>query len=564
MSLGRVALVAAALAACTGEIGPGAAPDAEPELDLDVGRDPTVALFAPDHVVEVAIELAADDWDALRAQTRSWVHVFGTCLEQPFADPFTWFPATVTVDGTRVTDVAVRKKGFLGSLSDVRPSLKISFDERVPDRVVFGMKGLTLNNAQQDPSFVRQCLAYRTFTAAGIPAPRCNVAHVTVNGADLGLYVHVEPVNRRFLARHFADDGGLLYEGTLSDFRAGWTATFEQKTDEATPDRAAIDAVVAALELPDDALLAALEPLVDVDQLIRFWATEVLVTHWDGYTGNANNFFAYLDPADGRLRFLPWGVDGTLVPGADPFGTGVASVQATSLLPYRLYRLPETRARYVAAMRDLLDRVWDEAALEAELDRVEALIAPYATPAAELDEVRRFVRERRGQVLAELDAPPAWDAPLRGPPCFARVGRLAATVETTWATGGGDAFATGGGALGGTLHGAPVDVAQVGASAGVDPDDAARVRLVATARRGDGDTTVVVFSIAGARFAPGATLTIDYVDVVGTVYHHDAQTGGWSRVGIVPAGTLRLDAAGTTAGAAVRASFDAPVSDAPY
>src|SRR5687768_10913246 len=212
----------------------------------DAGVDLSEPLFDPDHVVEVEIEVAPADWDELRFQTRSVPEIFGSCLAEPFRDPFTYFPATVTVDGETLDQVGVSKKGFLGSLSTEKPSLKLKLDEYVDDQALFGMKRLTLNNSQQDPAFVRQCLTYQTFTAAGIPAPRCNFARVRVNGDDLGLYVHVEAVNKPFLRRHFADDEGNLYEGTLSDFRQGWTATFELKTNESANDRSDLEAVVAA------------------------------------------------------------------------------------------------------------------------------------------------------------------------------------------------------------------------------------------------------------------------------------------------------------------------------
>ena len=86
-----------------------------------------------------------------------------------------------------------------------------------------GLTRFTLNNAKQDPSYVNQCIGYDLFRAAGVPAPRCNFANVTVNGENLGLYVHVESVKKPYLRQYFASDEGNLYEGTLSDFRDGWT-----------------------------------------------------------------------------------------------------------------------------------------------------------------------------------------------------------------------------------------------------------------------------------------------------------------------------------------------------
>ena len=41
------------------------------------------------------------------------------------------------------------------------------------------------------------------FEKAGLPAPRCNFARVSMNGEDLGIYVHVEPVKKAFLRDNF-------------------------------------------------------------------------------------------------------------------------------------------------------------------------------------------------------------------------------------------------------------------------------------------------------------------------------------------------------------------------
>src|SRR5262249_49774481 len=152
----------------------------------------------------------------------------------------------------------VRKKGFLGSLDPVKPGLKLKFDEYVNGQRFLDLKQMTLNNSRQDPSYVHQCLSYATFNAAGIPASRCNFAHVKVNGADLGLYVHVESASKDFLERTYPNPEGNLYEGTLSDFRDGWTATFDLKTNTSANDRSDLNPVVDALKAPDDQLLAKL------------------------------------------------------------------------------------------------------------------------------------------------------------------------------------------------------------------------------------------------------------------------------------------------------------------
>ena len=166
----------------------------------------------------------------------------------------------MTVDGETHTNVGVRKKGFLSSRSDTKPSLKLRFNKYVVGQTLGGvMNRMTLNNNQRDRYMINTCMTYRVFAAAGNPTPRCNFAAVTVNGRYLGLYSHVEPIKTPFLSRHFENVGGNLYEGAVvGDFTPDYRDLIEKKTNENADDWSDIDTVVAALQDPSDAGLEAL------------------------------------------------------------------------------------------------------------------------------------------------------------------------------------------------------------------------------------------------------------------------------------------------------------------
>ena len=69
-------------------------------------------------------------------------HIPTSCTE-PFPDPFTYYPATVQVGTLSVSDVGIRKKGFVGSVlqkSKDRPSLKIKGDKYVEGQVIDNLK----------------------------------------------------------------------------------------------------------------------------------------------------------------------------------------------------------------------------------------------------------------------------------------------------------------------------------------------------------------------------------------------------------------------------------------
>ena len=460
-------LLVGGLAAC----GPGQG--LLPDDDDDPVVDPTDHVYDPDRLMSVQIDIDPTDWDALRTQTRDgWAMLSAEdCLAEPWGSPFTWFGATVTLDGEVFEDVGVRKKGFLGSLSELKPGLKIDLSEYGQTAEFSGAERLTLNNAISDPSFLRQCLGYGFYRDAGLPASRCSYATVEVNGEYLGVYVNVEPIKKPMLERYFGDDGGNLYEGTLSDFREGWSGTFEKKTNEEQDDWSDIEALVAALETDDDGLLDALEPVLDLDAFFLHWAAEVLSSHTDGYAWNTNNYYLYADPTDGRLHFIPWGIDAILY-GASGEGTP-ASVFAYGYLANRLFELPEGRARYHAALEGLLDGPWDEEVFTDRMERDLDLIRPHLNPGEqgyvqdEADLLEHRMQLRRGEVQEALDDGEVWELGLRNSFCFETLGELDAGFSTTWGSDSTqDVFTYGDGDFAFDLDGESFSVADPGAVAG--------------------------------------------------------------------------------------------------
>ncbi|MEQ1507072.1 MAG: CotH kinase family protein [Myxococcota bacterium] len=545
---------------------PSSTPTTPPET-----TDPTDAAFDPTRVIEVALTLDPDDWAALRAQANDPLALLGgDCMSGPKQTVFTPFEAALTVDGQAFDRVSVRKKGFLGSGSAARPSLKVHLDAYPdpaggPDPSWNGVDELTLNNDAQDESRIRTCLAYQVFAGAGIPAPRCNFARVVVNGEDLGVYTNVEEVGPAMLGRWFADPTGHLYEGQNSDLRAPFVDTYELK-GAAGGDRADLAAAAAAIAVDDPALVASVEPVIDLDAFYRFWAAEQLVAHWDGWTNGLNNHFLYHDPETGRFHPIPWGADYTfhatdLYLGPDR----PASVSANAILAHRLYGLADQRARYAAAMEDLLATGWDEAALDAEIDRMVALLAPVADPLdgrwdAEVAATRAFVDTRRAAIEAELAVGPAdWPYPLGEATCRADGGPVSGTFTTRWGTNvDGDPFATGRSTIDVDAPGVLVGSSFAGgASAGDDPASGFGYRhtLQLLTVFPDGSLQLLYALVAPDAFAPGLAAPLDWQSVFALLGEVDPATGSLAQAGYVGSGTMTFDAASVVDGETVSGTF---------
>jgi hypothetical protein len=46
-----------------------------------------------------------------------------------------------------------------------------------------------------------------------------------------------------------------------------------------------------------------------VDQFLRFVAVNAIIANNDSYLRGGHNFYIYLDPKDGKVRFIPWDQD---------------------------------------------------------------------------------------------------------------------------------------------------------------------------------------------------------------------------------------------------------------
>jgi spore coat protein H len=356
-------------------------------------------LFAPDRLIKIEVKMDPDDWQALRISHRTpdaanW----STMAEKPYD----YYRADVMIDGTEFKSVGVRKKGFIGSGISTRPSLKIKFDKYVKNRELDGMDMMTLNNNNQDPTQAQQFLVYSFMNRAGVMAPRCGLAHIVVNGENLGVYSHVDSIRKPFVKQHFGKANGDLYEGLSGDFTVRGMARIIHKwgkDDELEEFQKMGDAVRG----PGPIDMENLEEFINVDAFIKFWAAEVFIGHRDGYAGNRNNWYLYRDPGSGRFHFIPWGADSAFK--STPSGgryTLPQSVMVRGVLCRRLWQLPEIRIRYQAEMQRLLNEVWDEEFMLTELDRILSLTENYRTVTAEyLAEVEPRIREFIGLVARE-------------------------------------------------------------------------------------------------------------------------------------------------------------------
>ena len=76
-----------------------------------------------------------------------------------------------------------------------------------------GLARINLKSMYNDPSQMREALAWRAFAEAGVPASRHTYAKLAINGRYRGLFSVIEDVDRRYLHDRFGDAAeGNLYK----------------------------------------------------------------------------------------------------------------------------------------------------------------------------------------------------------------------------------------------------------------------------------------------------------------------------------------------------------------
>ena len=520
-------------------------------------------LFDPDRIIEVRIAMADDDFEALQNETRTLVDEFsGDCRSEPFESDYTYFPADLSIAGERAGTIGIRKKGFIGSQSTLKPSFRLNLDEYIDDEELFCTDNITLNNAIQDPTLIRQCLAYDVFRDAGIAAPRCNLAFVYMNETPLGFYVNVEPVKKKFLRDHFGEDKGSLYEGTIADFTATWLSTFEPKTDQTDESLDPIVRLAADLDAKSEPLAAVLDRYFDVDELLTFLAVETWIGHSDGYGGNQNNFFVYVNDGTGKMHLIPWGVDGTFMPWLnDPEnpwfpqrGWIIQRILADQMLSNRLYDRIE----------ELNGTVWNATDLQSKVNRWSELIREAAGSGIQpeaLRDVTDFIASRAAAIESSMPvAPPEQFAP---PSCMHEIGTLEADFSTAWsptpATSLEEIMASGTADLRLTWEDYRIPMRSTGAFAGPTEEEYSNVMVLGEFEGENGTAYALpIVYLEESMIVNGLEVNLDWG--AGQLMYMDATTeGGFVPIAELWEGSMILDEASPVAGSVITGELFSPL-----
>ncbi len=250
--------------------------------------------FEPDVVRSLYIDISDENWQSILASP----------LEEEYHE------ASITFDGITLDSIAIRTKGgsslrAVSQSNSDRYSFKIDINEYVDGQKFFGLKKFTLQNSYNDPSYMREVIAYDLMKEIGVAAPEHAYVNVYINNELFGFYLMVEVIDSEFIENYFDNTNGDLYkpDGTGSDLQwisgdiTDYTGINQQNNEETTDNGAFINFI--------EEMDAGSDSVIDVDSLLRYMSVSVSLSNLDSYHGTlAHNYYIY--EQDGLFTFLPW------------------------------------------------------------------------------------------------------------------------------------------------------------------------------------------------------------------------------------------------------------------
>jgi hypothetical protein len=302
--------------------------------------------------------LAADSKDGGYAEffkPTGPVPVFKIEVDKATADslrrePRKYVKCTLKVGDETYKNVGIHVKGAAGSTRgwDDKPALTLNMDKFAEGQRFRGMDKFHLNNSVQDLTYLNEIICSEISLGAGLPTARATHALVELNGRKVGFYVLKEGFDGAFLARHFKDNGGNLYDGGfLTDI--DHPLRLSRGKDVGHKD---LKALVAASREPNvEKRLAAMDKLMDVDRMITNAALQIIATDWDGYCRNRNNYRVYFDPTTKKAVFFPHGMDQMFASPHDPLWHGWGGMACRAVLD-----TPDGKKRFIARLKEMTEK----------------------------------------------------------------------------------------------------------------------------------------------------------------------------------------------------------------
>ena len=316
--------------------------------------------------------------------------------------------------------ISVRRKPTLPQGGKV--SLKLDINQYFDGTVWHGVKKVSLENGQQS-TVLREATAwylqnraadYMNATYGTNYRPgKFTFANVYVNGANQGLYTHVEQVDKQFLRNRDAWKAGETWLFKAQDVN---NIEYNEGPTPTSPTMAALNFapfVPGGAMPPDDATaLATVPQYVNMDALLTMAAVNAYTCNRDNLATKGKNFFwsDYEDLTTDKRQYYPWDLDGVI-----PVPTATLTIYPAGTAgswPDFLLGNPTWRMRFNNILLELINGPFASANVNAYLNQLEPILTPsvladpnnnMGSPATAFNDLRNWISARNANVLSQVN-----------------------------------------------------------------------------------------------------------------------------------------------------------------
>ena len=310
-------------------------------------------LFNKETIQDVKISIDENNWN----------YLLQNAIDKP-----TVLASSVSIGDDTVKYVGIKTKGNLtlkevwNSSSD-RFSFTINFgkyintDNGYTDKQnLYGLRKVALNNIYGDATLMKEYLSYELMTKMGIPTPEYSLINLYINDEFYGVYMMVESIDSSltqrtlgeksdYLVKPESSGGDLIYDNSLDEYinddgEFDFSSIIYDNSeniiypnDKSNPlykynglwknDEDTFEDIVDMLptifkwmktlnELNNtdnpntDDYKLALEEIIDVDSLIRYFAVNTYLVNLDSYQSEKMQNYALYINETGRATIIPW------------------------------------------------------------------------------------------------------------------------------------------------------------------------------------------------------------------------------------------------------------------
>jgi len=388
-------------------------------------------LFQANKVWDIQLQFSSNQWAALGPNQVPPVFNFmkpdgSITLRNPqasrnglagvFGLDLPWSEANIDFGDAHMERVGARFKGngtFVNSQRTYKRPFKIDLNRNIKSQKLAGRSTLNLHNLTADASCLSDTLAYEFIRAAGVPASRTAFARVRLSVQDrfsdrlLGLYVLVENPDADWAREQFGCEGVALFKPVtyelFKDLGDDWKAyegIYDPKTKlKPSQYRRMIALARFVTHASKTDFDQGVGEFIDLDEFARFLACQVILSNYDGFLSNGQNFLIYLDPNTEKFGFIPWDLDHCW--GEFPFvGTIEQREQASIWRPWvgenrfleRMLAVPKFRGCYQRELKRVREALFIPERLSQRVDQLATVIRPFITEESSR-RLARFARE---------------------------------------------------------------------------------------------------------------------------------------------------------------------------